>query len=441
MAPDDRNFLKRFFQNLLDESLDPTDERYVPLNENPDLADVDPVDLLANAIEWTAESVQLFSGYRGTGKSTELKRLKARLEESGYLVFLCDIEDYLNLSTPVDVSDFLVVVAGMFGEAVSERLKDDGHPPLAEGYWERFRTFSSGLRIVDPNFDALGIRANLKSDPAFKEHLQQHMGGHLDALVADVRAFLQGCVKRMRDCYGDREIVLLLDSFEHIRGTLANAEAVYGSVGKLFAVHSEELRLPSLHVIYTVPPYLNIRHPDAERPYARKGVIVLPACKLHSQGEDRTLVTTNFGAMERIVGRRGDWRKLLGDDNHALLDRLISSSAGHLRDLLHLFRQVLLRAKELPVPERIVDAAIGQMRSAFLPISNRDALWLAEIADRHQVVLDDKVDLPALARFLDTHLVICYRNAMDGEEWYDVHPLVREHVLIQAERARDAQTK
>ena len=203
MAPDDRNFLKRFFQNLLDESLDPTDERYVPLNENPDLADVDPVDLLANAIEWTAESVQLFSGYRGTGKSTELKRLKARLEKSGYLVFLCDVEDYLNLSTPVDVSDFLMVVAGMFGEAVSERLKDDGHPPLAEGYWERFRTFSSGLRIVDPSFDALGIRANLKSDPAFKEHLQRHMGGHLDALVDDVRAFLQGCVKRMRDCYGE----------------------------------------------------------------------------------------------------------------------------------------------------------------------------------------------------------------------------------------------
>ena len=235
--------------------------------------------------------------------------------------------------------------------------------------------------------------------------------------------------------------MLLLDSFEHIRGTLANAEAVYGSVGKLFAVHYEELRLPSLHVIYTVPPYLNIRHPDAERPYARKGVIVLPACKPHSQGEDRTLVTTNFDAMERIVGRRGDWHKLLGDDNHVLLDRLISSSAGHLRDLLHLFRQVLLRAKELPVSERIVDAAISQMRSTFLPISNRDALWLAEIADRHQVVLDDKVDLPALARFLDTHLVICYRDAIAGEEWYDVHPLVREHVLIQAERARRAQTE
>ena len=437
MTPDDRIFLRQFFQNLVDESLDPTDERYVALYENPDLAEVDPVDLLANAIEWTAESVQLFSGYRGTGKSTELKRLKDRLEKSGYLVFLCDVEDYLNLSTPVDVSDFLMVVAGMFGEAVSGRLKDDGHPPLEEGYWERFRTFWSGLRIADPNFNVAGIRANLKSDPTFKEQLQRHMGGHLGALVADVRAFLQGCVRCLRDCYDNREVVLLIDSIEHIRGTLANAEAVHSSVEKLFAVHSEKLHLPSLHVIYTVPPYLKIRYAKVDGAYAPGGLIVLPACKLHDQGKDRTPITTNFDAMEQIVRQRGDWHKLLGD-NRALLDRLIGNSGGHLQDLLYLLRQVLLRAKELPVPERTVDAAISQMRSTFLPIPDRHALWLAGIADSHEVVLRDMVDLPALALFFDTHLVLCYRN---GEEWYEVHPLVREHVLAQTERVRRAQTE
>lgn len=34
-----------------------------------------------------------------------------------------------------------------------------------------------------------------------------------------------------------------------------------------------------------------------------------------------------------------------------------------------------------------------------------------------------------LARFFDTHLVLCYRN---GDEWYDVHPLVSEQVCKQA---------
>ena len=94
MTPDDRIFLKRFFQSLSDQPLDPSDKPYVPLYEEPGLADEDPVKLLADGIEWTSESVQLLSGYRGTGKSTELRRLKARLEESGYLVFLCDVEGY-----------------------------------------------------------------------------------------------------------------------------------------------------------------------------------------------------------------------------------------------------------------------------------------------------------------------------------------------------------
>ena len=439
MTPDDRNFLKGFFRNLSDQSLDPSNERYVPLYEEPGLADEDPVKLLADAIEWTSESVQLLSGYRGTGKSTELKRLKARLEESGYLVFLCDVEDYLNLSTPIDVSDFLMVVAGAFGEAVNGRLKKDNHP-LHEGYWERFRTFWDGLQIEDPKFSAsvgtgpvsVGIQANLKSAPAFKEQLQKHMAGHLGALVADVRAFLEGCVKRLRECYGDHEVVLLLDSIEHIRGTLANAEDVHGSVERLFAGHSEKLHLPGLHVIYTVPTYLKIRYPNVDALYEPGGLIVLPAFKLFEQDENRTSIPANFDAMERVVRQRDDWRRLLGNDR-SLLDRLIRNSGGHLRDLLHLLSQVLLRARELPVPERTVDAAISQMRSTFLPIPNVDALWLDGIADNRRVNLEELAALPSLSRFFDTHLVLCYRN---GEEWYDVHPLVREHVRAQAEYVR-----
>ena len=437
MTPDDRIFLKGFFQNLLDQSLDPSDKRYVPLYGDPELTEEDPVQRLSHAIEWTSDSVQLFSGYRGTGKSTELRRLKAGLEEAGYLVFLCDVEDHLNLSTRIDVSDFLMVAAGAFGEAVNKRLKKDGHR-LHEGYWERFRIFWNGLGIEAPKLSAsigtgpasIGIQANLKSDPTFKEQLQIHMAGHLGALVADVRKFLEDCVKMLREHYGDREIVLLLDSIEHIKGTLANAEDVHNSVEGLFAGHPEKLRLPNLHVVYTVPPYLKVRHPNVGALYGPSGLKILPTFKLYTQEGKR--IQEGFDAMERVVIRRGDWKKLLGN-TRPLLDRLIQSSGGHLRDLLRLLAEVLLRTRTLPVPERIVDSAISQVRTEFLPIPNNDALWLARIADTHQVALEERSDLTSLARFFDTHLVLCYRNS---EEWYDVHPLVREHVRVQAEQVR-----
>ena len=437
MTPDDRVFLKTFYRNLLDQSLDPSDKRYVPLYGDAGLVEEDPVQRLAHAIEWTSESVQLLSGYRGTGKSTELRRLKASLEESDYLVFLCDIQDYLNLSTPIDVSDFLMVTAGAFGEAVNKRLEEDDHR-LHEGYWERFRTFWGGLGIEAPKLSAsigtgpvsIGIQANLKNDPTFKEQLQKHLTGHLGALVTDVRKFLEDCVKMLREYYGDREIVLLLDSVEHIKGTLANAEDVHNSVERLFAGHPEKLRLPNLHVVYTVPPYLKVRHPNVGALYGSSGLKTLPTFKLHTQ--EGKCIPESFDAMERVVSRRGEWEKLLGKER-PLLDRLIQSSGGHLRDLLRLLAEVLLRTKVLPVPERIVDSAISQVRTEFLPIPNEDALWLARIADSHQVALEERAALPFLARFFDTHLVLCYRN---GEEWYDVHPLVREHVRAQAEQVR-----
>ena len=84
-----------------------------------------------------------------------------------------------------------------------------------------------------------------------------------------------------------------------------------------------------------------------------------------------------------------------------------------------------LRARVLPVPERSVETTINQIRSEFLPIANDDARWLAGIARTHQAELQSLDRLPSLARFFDTHLVLCYRN---GEEWYDVHPLVAEQV-------------
>jgi hypothetical protein len=97
LTASDREFLKGFFRSVNFEPIDPTDDaKYVPIYSDPELAsdlENDPVLLLGRAIEWTpGETVQLFSGFRGTGKSTELRRLRQHLKDQGYLVVLCDME-------------------------------------------------------------------------------------------------------------------------------------------------------------------------------------------------------------------------------------------------------------------------------------------------------------------------------------------------------------
>lgn len=447
LTSEDRLFLRDFFRAVVDRPLDPAIETdrslYIPLYNDPRLVSDDPVELMARAIEWIpGQSVQLFSGFRGTGKSTELRRLRQQLKASGYTVLLCDIEDYLNLSTPVDVSDFLMAVAGAMSDALVETKVLDDHP-AHEDYWTRFCNFltrtrveiselSGGAEVNAADIATLkaDIKANLKSDPTFKRSLQKQMAGRLGALVADVRKFVEDCVKAIKEIYGsDREVVLLLDSVEHIRGTSINATEVQSSVETLFANHAEKLHLPYLHVVYTVPPYLKVRYPNLGTLYSG-GIQILPALKLRAK-DDGKMFQPGLDAMARLIAQREQqWSRLLRD--RTTLDRIVLCSGGHLRDVLRLLAEILRRADQLPATVATIDAAINQVRTEFLPIADADAIWLARIAKTHEAGLQDIAQLPNFARFLDTHMALCYRN---GEEWYDVHPLIYDQVIKQAAEA------
>lgn len=432
-------FLKRFYRAVTFEPIEFTSQdssRYVRIYDDPAFSEHDPVKLLARSIEFSlGRSVQLFSGFRGSGKSTELHRLRQHLTGLGsYKVVLCDIEDYLNPSQSIDVSDFLMVLAGAFGEKLKEAGHLD-HDPSHEGYWTRAVNF---LQRTDVNFPELsagmsgggasvGLKAFLKSDPSFRQKLQKLMAGHLAALVGDVRQYVAECVNQVRAKWGpDTEVVLLLDSMEHIRGTSTNAAQVQDSVVNLFVAHADKLQFDNLHVVYTIPPYLKVLYGNLGTHYDPGGVHVLRALKVHDR--EGNAYQPGIDLLEHVIAQRGDWQRLLGP-NRATLDELSRLSGGHLRDFLRLFAEIIRRADTLPVPAHTIASAVDQVRSEFLPISDSDAEWLDLISIRHDTALRDHSKVHDLARLLDTHLALCYRNGM---EWYDVHPLVREVVKKQA---------
>lgn len=96
-----------------------------------------------------------------------------------------------------------------------------------------------------------------------------------------------------------------------------------------------------------------------------------------------------------------------------------------------MLQEVTVRADHLPVDERTIERAVVQIQSELLPIPDDDARWLHRIAQTNEASLPEMARLPRLSTLLDTHLVLCYSN---GEEWYDVHPLIRERVAEQAQR-------
>src|SRR5688500_4143659 len=115
----DEQFLKGLYQNLADRPLEPDHPFRVAVYDRQGAED--PVDSMSRHIRYTdVQSMQMFSGFRGSGKTTELFRLRKDLEERGYVVLYGDALEYLNPAEPIDISNLLIVLAGAFSDALRE---------------------------------------------------------------------------------------------------------------------------------------------------------------------------------------------------------------------------------------------------------------------------------------------------------------------------------
>src|ERR1051326_8794219 len=139
MNEEEREFRKAFSQAVTDRPLDAGHAFYVPIYEREGTSE-DPIALLLEQIELRAgdSSAHLVSGYRGSGKSTELRRLAAKLEERGFSVCLVDIEQYVNTGVATDISDLLLVLAGALSDGLQAKF---GTKVVGESYWKKFVGF------------------------------------------------------------------------------------------------------------------------------------------------------------------------------------------------------------------------------------------------------------------------------------------------------------
>ena len=188
------------------------------------------------------------------------------------------------------------------------------------------------------------------------------------------------------------------------------------------------LKIPYVHAVFTVPPWLKF--------VLHNAVEITLLCTIHLWTNDnersrcepawdvfRSLVKRRLGApgCSACLGRNPDSR---------LVDQMIDVCGGHFRDLLRILRDAVVRATALPAlpvtPDLVADA-INAARRDFLPIAQDDAKWLADIAEVRATALPSTEAVPVnrLARFLDSHFVLYFVN---GKEWYDIHPLIREEV-------------
>ena len=320
----DRSALRKMFSTLRPEPLEPGDERYEPIYRSQ--PETDPVEILIRSVEYSEhESRLLFSGFRGAGKTTELYRVRQRLQDQGYVVVFADYLDYLDDSEEVGISELLIVLAGGFSDSLSEGYQLNIG---TDSYWDRIVHW---LKTTDVNLKEMTVKSGaefkleLKSAPTFRQAVAQALSTRVGELYKQVRTFFAEAVHSIRAQRGeDVEIAYIFDSLERVQGA-RNEQQVMRSVESLFSNYLNLLAIPNVHAIYTVPPWIKFVLPGLETHF-------LPCVSMWQNDQTRTVCREGFQAMELILEKRlglSGLELLFGKDHKSRVEGLVSLCGGH----------------------------------------------------------------------------------------------------------------
>lgn len=432
----DKEQLREFYQIL--PGTDPLrhpeqDAKYVPILQKRPMHD--PILLLFTRIDLAvSESVNLLTGFRGNGKTTELYRLQDMLEAGGCHVVRLDMDDYLNAMQPVEISDFLLSVAAALSESLAAQ---SSLQPLREGFWDRLGHFlDTDVRLeqLDLDFKAAGAGAKLgfklKQDPSFKQQVQQRLRGHVAGLVQQTHDFVTNVVQSLREQTGkkDLKVVIIVDSVEHLRGVGTDARAVHESVINTFSAHGDKLALPQAHMLYTVPPFLLLHANGATRTLGGNPMVMWP--NIHVLDKQGRVDPEGLRIMRAIIEHRFPaWADFIPPEQ---LETLTATTGGDLRDFFRQVREVLARLsvglqQGIAVEEHLVEmveAVTAELRNSLrMMLTEQDRARMGRIHKDKDLRPDGPEEIPAFTALLDSNLVMNYQN---GAPWFDIHPLLRE---------------
>jgi hypothetical protein len=414
------------------------DPRYVPLDEGttPVRGKVTAVDALRRKIRLSdAESCQLFSGFPGTGKTTELRRLEAQLATAKdlptYTIYI-DFEDYIDRYAPISITDVLRVVAYCMDRAAM--IAEGGDPDEAPGYLKRFfdRLSSTDVDLKTAGFGAYGasLMLELKNNPSFRQRTEAILQGRFQQFAVEARDAMSQAVVRLRKAKGvaAERVVVIADGLEKFTALREEDRATMETaVETVFLTHRELMHLPC-HAIYTFPLWLRVRNAQLGAAYGREPV-VLPMVKVREP--EGAPYEVGIEKMVEIIRRRiDDLPAIFGDDLDRTLRPLIEASGGYPRDLLRMVRTLLTDTESFPLtPDKTEQVVRDLARSYADTILGTYVDVLARVGTTHDLPKDDAAQLAMFGFLFERWLILAYRN---GEEWYDLHPLVRRAPMVQA---------
>jgi len=354
----------------------------------------------------------LFTGHRGSGKTTELARLAEKLKPT-HTVVPVDAGGLLNLGD-VDYADLLVVLGlRVFQEAQRSGVKLDEAKLDDLLFWYKTRIFEESGRgklesEVGGELNAVIARFSIKltSDaPYRREHVRAEAQAHLSDLLERLNVLLEDLQAKSQ-----RRTLVIVDGLEKMYDQ--------SQVRDLFCQGANVLLAPRCRIIYTVPLALYHTNDFAQVRMAFPRNFALPNIKTVEQ-DGRSPCPEGREALLEVL----NCRLMPGLLAPEAAERLVDLCGGLLKELIGLARAAVLRARRLhgeqgPVQPGEVEYAARQVRNTY-----RAGLTEQQYRELWRLYNGGAFVNSEVAWGLIHNLSLLEYDG--GDAWWAVHPIVR----------------
>lgn len=374
---------------------------------------------------------QLYTGHRGAGKSTELLRLKADLEEQGYRVVYFAAEEADIDPEDAQYTDILLA-------CTRNLLKDlkGNEGPIRQWLQSRKTELVDALQSevslgedINVEVPFSKLTTTLKVSPTARAKIREMVEPHTPSLIEALNAFINEAMAKTPQ-QSTNKLILIVDSLDRIPPILREKEP--SNHEQIFVDRSEQLKMLGCHVIYTVPISLvySGRGTDLRDIYDAE-VEVLPMVMVRDQAGH--VCEPGLKAMHDLVRQRvfhaegvDPAKRLVGDifDSQETLDQLCLMSGGHMRNLMQMAQEAIKQTVKLPIDKKAVRLAITKARNTYRnTVYEKQWPLLAQVSQDKEILNNE-----AHRELLFNRCILEYRYIdEEGERisWRDVHPLLR----------------
>lgn len=401
-----------------------TDERYVDLSESRGTGNL--VNSIARSIRRSRDDQYhqiLLTGHRGSGKSTELFRLKQKLESNDVFTIYIDTEDQLDIGD-INYLDVLLCIAKEVYRQLDKQaiqLNSDLLNDLVQWFADRVIEDKEsidyqgsikaevGAKAPIPFLKLLAkLTAEIKAGSSRRETTRLVLEKEKAVFIQKLNTLIDNAKSSVKRA-GKQDLVLIIDGLEKMPYRLMpDGQSIHAH---LFVHNAEQLKAPNCHIIYTVPISLIYSNNLLDHFGMTE---VIPMVKLNEKGiED----------LKTVIAKRANIELLF--ENPSDIDELIKLSGGVMRDLIHLLRECT-DTDEPQISTVEVQNALKELTFTYdRLVKNNEIEALRFVAKKRRATGEEEY-----ARLLHLRLVLEYRN---GEPWADVHPAVKRIKWVKQE--------